>query len=194
MGEELMLRFDDLTREERYYSATILPHLFAYNNFSGLNIFEKTLKAKNLISTLSTINNEIQIVSEIYPERDLPYYKIEIHESAFEKKMKSQSKPDLLIITNESLYLFECKVFMNESEYKLHQQIMRQKYIFDIIEKTTHHQFTNKLHFLILPFEYDIADCLVITWESIYSILAEVIPNHDYFFQRLKSGILRIKM
>lgn len=189
-----MLRFDDLTREERYYSATILPYLFAYNNFSGLSIFEKALIAKNLISKMSTINNEIQIVSEIYPERDLPYYKIEIHESAFERKMKAQSKPDLLIISNESLYLIECKVFMNESEYKLHQQILRQKYIFDIIEKTTQHQFTNKVHFLILPYEYDVADCVVITWESIYSIFEEVIPNQDYFFQRLKSAITRIKL
>lgn len=186
-----MLRFDDLTREERYYSATILPYLFAYNNFFGLNIFEKTLKSKNLISTLSTINNEIQLISEIYLERDLPYYKIEIHNSAFDKKIKS-SKPDLLILTNESLYLIECKAFNNDSEYQLHQQILRQKYIIDIIKKTTQHHFTNIIHFLILPYEYEIDDCIVITWESIYSIFEEVIPNHDYFFQRLKSLITRL--
>lgn len=193
MGEEIMLRFDDLTREERYYSATILPYLLAYNDFLGLKFFEKALKSKNLISSLSTINNEIQIVSEIYPERDLPYYKIDIHESAFAQKIKP-SKPDLLIISNESLYLIECKVFTVESEYELHQQILRQKYIIDIIEKTTQHQFVNKLHLLILPYEYEVDDCVVITWESIYSIFEEVIPNHDYFFQRLKSAIIRIKL
>lgn len=194
MGENALIRFDDLTREERYYSATILPYLFAYNNFKGLSSFEEFLKSENLISTLSSINNSIQILTEIYIERDLPYYKIEIPASSFEKKLSVQSKPDILILSDQSLYIFECKVFMNESEYKLHQQILRQKYVFDIIQNTTQHSFINKLHLLVLPYEYDIADCVVITWEKLYSILSAVIPQNDYFLMRLESAIQRIKI
>lgn len=194
MGENALIRFDDLTREERYYSATILPYLLAYNKFQGLTVFEEYLKSINLISTTSVIDSSIQILTEIYIERDLPYYKIEIPASSFEKKLSVQSKPDILIITEQALYIFECKVFMNESEYKLHQQILKQKYVFDIIQNTAQHQFINKLHLLILPYEYDISDCKVITWEKLYSILESVIPKDDYFLMRLESAIQRIKL
>lgn len=194
MGENELIRFDDLTREERYYSATILPYLLAYNKFQGLTVFEEYLKSRNLISTLSVINNSIQILTEIYIERDLSYYKIEIPSSSFEKKMKVQSKPDLLILSEQSLYIFECKAFMNESEYSLHQQILKQKYIFDIIQNTTQQSFSNKLHLLILPYEYDIPDCVVITWDKLYEILSKAIPKDDYFLMRLESAISRIKI
>ena len=137
MGETLLIRFDDLTREERYYSATILPYLFAYNNFRGLTAFEEFLKSENLINTLSDIDENIQLLTEVLLERDLPYYKIEIPAKSFDKKLGVQSKPDILVISNQSLYIFECKVFMRESEYKLHQQILKQKYVFDIIQNTT---------------------------------------------------------
>jgi hypothetical protein len=192
MGKNQMIRFDDLTRVEEYYSATILPYLFAYNNFSGLAAFEQELLSQNLISTLSSINNDIQIITEIYVERDLPYYKIEIPSSAFEKKLGVQSKPDILILTNESIYIFECKVFMKESEYSLHKQILRQKYIFDIIEKTTQHSFKNKLHILLIPYEYDIADCVVFTLVKLYDIIEKVVPKNNYFLQRLKGALNRL--
>ncbi len=187
-----MIRFDDLTREERYYSATILPHLFAYNNFSGLTAFESELLVKKLIPELSTIDDNIQILSEVYIERDLPHYRIEIPATSFINKRGKQIKPDLLILTNHSIYLFECKVFTNESEYQLHNQILNQKYVFDIIENTTRHQFINKLHFLILPYEYDILDCVVFTWQKIYEIVKAAIPSNDYFLKRLEGALNRL--
>ena len=186
-----MIRFDDLTREERYYSATILPYLFSYNNFAGLISFEKDLLLMGLIQQLSTINDNIQIISEVYIERDLPYYNIEIPSQAFRRKMGSQSKPDLLIVSDESLYLIECKAFTHESEYQLHQQILKQKYIFDIIEELTLHSFSNKLHILMIPYEYDIPDCVVFTWKRIYDIMCKVIPGTDYFLKRLEGALKR---
>lgn len=194
MGEDALIRFDDLTREERYYSATILPYLFAYNKFQGLTAFEKYLISENLSSTLSVINESIQILSEIFIERDLPYYNIEIPASSFEKKLRVQSKPDLLITSEQSLYLFECKMFTNDSEYKLHQQILQQKYILDIIKNTSSHSFINEIHFLILPYEYDVPDCSVITWEKLYSVFSAIVPKEDYFFKRLESVISRVKL
>jgi len=188
-----LIRFDDLSREERYYSATILPYLLAYNKFQGLSAFEAYLKSRNIISDISVNNKNIQLLSEIYLERDLPYYKIEIPPSSFDKKMKVQCKPDLLLLSDQSLYIFECKVFLNESEYSLHQQILRQKYIFDIIQNTTNNTFINKLHLLIIPYEYDIPDCTVLIWEEIYSVFINVIPNDDYFLKRLESAVSRIK-
>jgi hypothetical protein len=106
--------------------------------------------------------------------------------------MGVQAKPDLMILSQESIYIFECKVFMNESEYKLHQQILKQKYVFDIVENTTRQTFINKLHILILPYEYDIEDCVVFTWKEIFEILKPIVPAEDYFINRLKSAIYRL--
>ena len=193
MGKDSVIRFDDITREERYYSATILPYLLAYNNFSGLASFEKELLDTGLIREVSGDYESVQLIAEVSLERDLSFTKIEIPSSAFEKKLDKQTKPDLLIITDKSLYVIECKVFMNESEYKLHRQILEQKYIFEIIEKVTQHHFVNKQHILMIPFEYDIPDCVVITWSRMFELFKEIVPNGDYFLQRLEGVVKRFK-
>lgn len=139
-----MIRFDDISREERYFSATILPYLFAYKNFSGLRTFENKLFEERIIQSPSLVYKNVQLISEVSLERDLPFAKIAIPSSAFKRKLKRQTKPDLMVITNESLYLMECKVFMNESEFKLHRQILEQKYILDIVEQVTEYAFENQ--------------------------------------------------
>lgn len=179
-------------REERYYTATILPYLFAFNNFSGLLAFESALYEKGLLMHPAQIHPDIQLMTEVYLERDLPYYKIQIPSKSFDKKLSAQTKPDLLIINGKNLYLFECKFFTNDHEYKLHEQIMKQKYIFDIVENTSEVNFEVKIHFLVLPYEYSVSDCTVITWKKIYEIFQEIIPENDYFMQRLKNAIGRV--
>lgn len=188
-----MIRFDDLTREERYYSATILPYLFAFNRFEGLKIFEEYLM-KNYSDKIEIESDvsQIQLLSEIFLDRDLPYYKIPIPPTAFQHKSSKQSKPDLLILTSKSLYLFECKVFTNSSEYDLHSQIMNQKYVLDIVESVSELKFSTKIHFLVLPYRYDILDCFVITWDELFKLFGTLISKDDYFFQRLKKMIQRL--
>lgn len=188
-----MIRFDDLIREERYYSATILPYLFAFNKFEGLKIFEEYL-FKNYSNKIEIESNvlQIQLLSEVFLDRDLPYYKIPIPPVAFQYKSSKQSKPDLLILTSKSLYLFECKVFTNSSEYELHSQIMNQKYVLDIVESLSELKFSTKIHFLVLPYKYDILDCFVITWEELFELFGTLIPKEDYFFQRLENMIKRL--
>ncbi|HMQ69812.1 MAG TPA: hypothetical protein PKA90_12630 [Ignavibacteria bacterium] len=194
MGEKIrLIRFDDITREERYYSATILPYLFAYNDFQGLKIFEEHFKNNGYPGLIAEKDlSNIQILSEVFLERDLPFYKIDIPTTAFQYKNSIQSKPDLLILTNNSLYLFECKVFMKCSEYKLHKQIMDQKYVIDIVESVANQIYETKIHFLILPYKYDVEDCIVITWKEILDLFKDIIPEKDYFVQRLEKMIVRL--
>lgn len=187
-----MIRFDDLTREEQYFSATILPHLLVMNDFAGLSAFENLLINKGVLEARSIIDSDIQIVSEPFLERDLSYYKIDIQPSAFRNKMGAQPKPDLMILTSVSIYLFECKVFTNDSEYKLYEQIKKQKYLFDVIEGVTNHKFQNKLHLLLLPYDYTVTDTLVITWKEVYGELLKVTPSKDYFLQKLEKMISRV--
>lgn len=193
MGEKSVIRFDDITREERYYSATILPYLLSYNNFSGLASFEKELLDNGFISEVSGEYDNVQLITEVSLERDLSFAKIEIPSSAFEKKLDKQTKPDLLIITDKSFYVIECKVFLNESEYKLHRQILEQKYILDIVENVAQRNFINKQHILMIPFEYDIPDCAVITWERMFDVFKEVVPNGNYFLMRLEAALRRLR-
>ena len=188
-----MIRFDDLTREERYYSATILPYLLAFDGFQGLQVFEQYL-AKTLFQQIipETDLSQIQLLSEVFLERDLPYYHITIPSAGFEKKKSTQSKPDLLILTSRSMYLFECKVFSAGSEYQLHDQILKQKYVFDIVESVDGRRFENKIHFLVLPHRYDIPDCVVLTWGELNELFNNIIPADDYFIRRLDSLIGRL--
>lgn len=187
-----MFRYDDFSREERYFSATILPALLVFNNFSGLQKLEEFLYENGILNRQSLLDESVQVLSEPYLERDLPKYNISIPEKSFAKKLKKQVKPDLLIMTNTVMYLWECKFFNNESEYSLHSQILGQKYIFDIVNNTCGCVIEEKIHLLVLPYKYDIPDCHVITWNELYSTFAKVIPERYYFLERLKKGIERL--
>jgi hypothetical protein len=188
-----MIRFDDLTREERYYSATMLPYLLAFDRFRGLNIFEQYLAQNVLPRVLPESDpSQVQLLTEVFLDRDLPYYGIPIPAVAFESKRSTQSKPDLLILTSKSLYLFECKVFAPGSEYQLHDQIMKQKYVLDIVESVVGHAFDNKVHFLVLPHKYDIPDCVVLTWGELFDLFSPILPGDDYFIQRFGTMIRRL--
>jgi hypothetical protein len=188
-----LIRFDDLTREERYYSATILPYLFAYNNFQGLKVFEEYLSKNGFPDLIPEEDlSKIQILSEVFLDRDLPFYNIDIPPVAFQKKNLKQSKPDLLILTGSSLYLFECKVFTKCSEYELHKQIMDQKYMIDIVESVSGQVYKTKIHFLVLPYKFDVEDCIVITWKEILNIFEGIFSEKDYFVQRLEKMISRL--
>ena len=81
-----MFRFDNYSRDEKLFSATILPYLFLYKDFEGLKCFLKMLNKKITALNIPLINLEnfskeiktIQIIPEANIDRDLSYYKIDI--------------------------------------------------------------------------------------------------------------------
>lgn len=187
----MKLRYDDLCREERFFSATILPYLLSYNNFSGFKPVEYLLSSMNLLEICDKVPDDIQLVTEIYLERDLSYYKIQIPSESFERKGRTQRKPDIMIIWNNTLILCECKFFTNDSEYKLLEQLKEQAYVIDIIKNTYGIKFSNVIHLLIIPYDYVVRGFPVLTWSALYDCFKTVIPEDDYFMKRLKSGISR---
>jgi len=196
-----MIRFDDLTREERYFSATILPHLLSYNNFNGLKLlFEflnKKIFSKNnvCIDTNEFQKNlsSLQIITEPDLERDLSFYKISIPSECFTNDKSKRSKPDLLIIYEQWALIFEVKLFSKFSEYSLNEQMLEQTYILDIIKNMSNDKIKNVRQIAICPYEYTLESFDLITWEEIYNIYSSVIPEDDYFYKRLNSAIERYK-
>jgi hypothetical protein len=90
------------------------------------------------------------------------------------------------------MYLFECKVFAPGSEYQLHDQILKQKYVFDIVESVTGQTFKTKIHLLVLPHKYDIQDCVVLTWKELFELFSTIVQGNDYFMQRFEALIKRL--
>lgn len=194
-----MLRIDDLNREERYFSATILPYLLAYNNFSGLKVFLEFINLKFLSNSDLNINlnsfkdniSSLQLITEPYLERDLSYNKFPIPSESFERKGNKQSKPDLLIIYDNWALLFEAKLFSSFNEFSLEEQMKNQTYILDIVKNISENNISDFLQIAICPYDYSLKSFGLITWKEIYDILNKVIPENDYFLNRLKSAISR---
>ncbi|MCX6158796.1 MAG: hypothetical protein NTY74_12530 [Ignavibacteriae bacterium] len=195
-----MLRFDDLIREERYFSATILPYLLSYDDFNGLKVFfeylnKKTLSVNNNDISVSDFQNSLsslQLITEPNVERDLSHYKIEIPSESFSKKKLKQSKPDLLIIYESWALLFEIKLFSKYSEYSLNEQMLEQSYILDIVTNLSEGIITNIKQIAICPYDYVLKSFELITWKEIYDIYRNIIPDDNYFYKRLDSAISRI--
>jgi len=194
-----MFRFDDHCREERYFSATILPYLMAYENFTGLKAFLSYINDKYLSLTdakidLSNFDENIknmQMITEPALERDLPYYKIPIPTESFGRKKDKQSKPDILIIFNGWVILIEAKYFTSYNPYGLYMQMDQQSYVLDIVKTMSEEKIINGIQLAICPIHDYLKEFSVITWEEIYNIMRTIIPKDNYFMKRLKNSITR---
>ena len=195
-----MIRFDDLNREERYFSATILPYLLSYDNFKGLKVFFEYINKKYLSNNDNQINitdfqnnlSSLQLITEPNLERDLSYYKITIPSESFSAKKIKQSKPDLLIIYANWALLFEVKLFSKFSEFSLNEQMLEQTYVLEIAKNVSENKITNVLQIAICPYDYVLKSFDLITWKEIYDIYRTIIPEDNYFYKRLDSAIKRI--
>ncbi len=195
-----MIRFDDIIREERYYSATIFPYLLSYDNFNGLKVFFEYLNKKYLSNTDNQINitdfqkslHSLQLITEPYLERDLSFYKIVIPSESFSKKKTKQSKPDLLILYESWALLFEIKLFSKFSEFCLNEQMLEQSYVLDIVNNLSEGKITSIKQIAICPYDCELKSFELITWKEIYDIFRNIIPEDNYFYKRLESAIRRI--
>ena len=194
-----MFRFYDHCREERYFSATILPYLMAYENFTGLKAFLCYINNKYLSMTeanidLSNFDNDIkniQLITEPALERDLPCYGISIPKECFIRKKGKQSKLDILIIFNGWVILIEAKYFTSYNPHDLSRQMDQQSYVLDIVQAMNKNEITNCIQLAISPVHESLREFSVLTWEDIYKVMMTIIPGKNYFMQRLKNSIHR---
>lgn len=191
------MRFDDITRVEKYFSATVLPYLFAFNNFEGLNVFFELLNLKSQAINSKTINisefksniSSIQLLTEPSIERDLSYYRIVIPSAFYSRKQAVTSVPDILIIYSNWIVLVECKFFLSYSPHSLYEQMQKQAYLMDIISGLLSTNITNSFHVGITPYGENLKEFFSLSWREVYDKMATVIPEDDYFLNRLGNAV-----
>ncbi|GAB1350042.1 hypothetical protein MASR1M107_22570 [Ignavibacteriales bacterium] len=194
------MRFDDITRVEKYFSATVLPNLLYHNNFEGLKFFLQLLNSKLILPSVEKIDvsdfeekmQSIQLLTEVYLERDLSYYKIKIAPESFRRKPSKTSIPDLLIIYNDWVILIEAKCFLSASSRSLYEQMQQQSYILDIIQNTILGTNLRTLQVCISPYNENLREFISLSWQEVYNKFTELIPEGHYFLNRLKSAVDRI--
>jgi len=198
-----MLRYDYYSRDEKHFSAMVLPYLFMYENFLGLKSFLKLINTKMIdradlvkkqklipLDQFSKKTDTIQIVPELHIERDLSKKKIDIPPDCFKnKRSNAQSVPDLLIIYSEWAILIEVKFFTSFSGISVYDQMIKQQYILDIIKSLSNGKIENTIQIAITPLDINIRDYILIQWEEIYNQLKPVVQNNDYVLTCLKNVI-----
>lgn len=194
------MRFDEIARTEKYYSGTVLPNLLFYNNFDGLKICLELLNAKLQINSSDLIDlsdfeskiDTIQLVTELYLERDLSYGKIPIPSELFVRKLKKTSVPDILVIYSDWAILIEAKLFMSYSPRELYEQMQKQTYLLDIIGGIMPQATIKTLQVGINPYGENLREFISLSWQEVYEKFNSVIPEDHYFLRRLASAVERV--
>lgn len=194
------MRFDEIARTEKYYSGTVLSNLLFYNNFDGLKICLELLNAKLQINSSDLIDlsdfeskiDTIQLVTELYLERDLSYGKIPIPSDLFVRKLKKTSVPDILVIYSDWAILIEAKLFLSYSPRELYEQMQKQTYLLDIIGGIMPQAKIKTLQVGINPYGENLREFISLSWQEVYEKFNSVIPEDHYFLRRLASAVERV--
>lgn len=194
------MRFDDLTRVEKYYSATVLPGLLAHDNFQGLKTFLELLNSKLKLKSSQVVDltgfeeniDSIQLITEVNLERDVVFYKIDIPSNLFERKQLRTSVPDILIIFPDWVMLIEAKFFLSFSSHQLYEQMQKQTYLLDIICGLYGDEKMNKVQLSISPYGENLREFISISWQEVFDALKAVVPPCNYFLKRLENAVSRV--
>jgi hypothetical protein len=194
------MRFDDITRVEKYFSATVMPNLLHYNNFEGLKGFLELLNSKLQklsfnkfdLSDFESKISSIQLLTEVYLERDLSYYKKQIPSELFQRKPAKTSVPDILIIYSEWAVLIEAKFFLSYSPRGLYEQMQNQTYLLDIIAGMMPGSEVKTLQVGINPYGENLKEFISLSWQEVYDNFSKLIPLEHYFLHRLKKAVDRV--
>ncbi len=194
------MRFDNLTRDEKYFSATVLPGLLAYDNFQGLKTFLELLNSKLKLTSSPVIDltgfvgrtDSIQLITEANLERDVVYYKIDIPSHLFERKQHRTSIPDILVVFSDWVILIEAKFFMSFSSHQLYEQMQKQTYLLDIICGLFGNMNMNKVQLSISPYGENLREFISLSWQEVFDALQAVIPPSNYFLKRLENAVSRV--
>ena len=211
---ENSVRFDDLVRTERYFTATLLPLLLFHNNLEGVRWFvaelvEKATREHNKDGkqgpkgTPKYDFKDVEVITEFHIARDLnfahlPLFKVSGAESEeVEAKITAHNvlaAPDVVIVAGEELVVCEGKFFLFFSDSDvddLNEQLGLQR-------RQVRHLFVSRpirayRHVAILPFKPKTAvDAdIVITWDEIGNLAEKVMGSNHYVTDRLRKAVKR---
>lgn len=168
--------FQDVARSERYFTATLLPHLLMANGFEGADILLRHV-FKN---TNFKPDDEFEIVTELDPLRDA---------SVVNNFIKDQFKehgriavPDVFIRRGNYILIIEAKFFTLPYWEDLEYQVGEQKRAFDMVRKETNYVNSTIEYCLLLvkaPDGVKNNSIFTLTWDEILNLLETNLTSSD---------------
>jgi hypothetical protein len=192
MKEIKHYKFSEVARAERFFTATILSHIFMANYFEGLKSLMRTVYKDKI----NEQNSDFELVSELDPLRDGSVYDSDV------KKIFSEfgrlAVPDLFLRWGKQCIVIEAKFFTDPAEEEIAQQIKDQKEAIERIKRFTHYNDSD-IKFIALTVNKSTDSTLkangitCMTWQDILDITDKISKTSDiqYCINILRSSINR---
>lgn len=187
--------FQDVVRAERYFTATLLPHLLMGNDFEGIKYLFRYL--------FSTINFEestdFEIVTELDPIRDASLINKDIQ--LLFKDHGRVAVPDLFIRWGAYIIVIEAKFFTLPYWDDLEYQVNEQKRAIELVINNTNYDINKFMYCLLLiekPTGMNKTSIRIITWDEIIKMMESKMSHNisadfRYSFDIIKHSIVRAK-
>ncbi len=186
--------FHDVARSERYFTATLLPHLLMADGFRGIKLLFKYIFDDKINEP-----DDFEIVTELDPVRDGSVYN-----SNIKKIFKESGRiavPDIFIRWGMRILAIEAKFFTQPTADELNEQIKLQWDALSAIISSTHYDLEN-IHQCLLIINEPIgkidSQIKILTWSEILDLLTshnmDLLSNDNkYAFDILRNSIKRAK-
>ena len=201
------VRFDDLVRSERYFTATLLPAVLFHDDLQGLKLFVDLVEEKATgLHNRSGIQEpkgateydfqDAEVITEFHIARDLKAADLHLgaNVASAEGESERRDAPDLVIVAGRGLVVCEGKFFSNFNWLDFQNQLSSQR---SQVSHLLRHrpQIDAYRHVAIVPenppTDTEIGADAVLTWDDIRVLADELMgPNH-YVTARLRNAVKR---
>jgi hypothetical protein len=201
------IRIDDSCRTERYYTATLLPHILFHESFAGLRAFlcllvDKQIPAVDAETHASVPFNgrgpltNIELITEVALVRDAKFYASWIEGlKDIEWKEAEELRPDLVVVADDLLVVLEAKFFLGSTSQKqIRKQLLDQR---EVIRKVylrfPGYRFRRYCHLFLSvtpPTSAEAVGCQgLLSWADIRALAEQVLGGEHYVTQRLTRAL-----
>ncbi|MBP7678787.1 MAG: hypothetical protein KA096_00015 [Bacteroidales bacterium] len=166
--------FQDVARAERYFTATLLPHLLMINNFEGVKILFRHVYNDNNLSE----PDDFEIVTELDPVRDGSVYNDDVRK--IYKELGRIAVPDLFIRWGKRILAIEAKFFTEPTSDELQDQLKLQWDALSAIIAQTNYDPSNIQQCLLLinaPKDKLSPNIIILTWDEVVGLFDKYSTN-----------------
>lgn len=159
--------FQEVARAERYYTATLLPHLLMADEFKGTKLLFKYIFGDKFNEI-----DDFEIVTELDPVRDGSLYNDEIRKIF--RESGRIAVPDIFIRWGTKVLAIEAKFFTQPSADELQDQLKLQWDALSAIISTTNYTLKNIHQCLLMinvPDNKIDSKIKILTWSQILDLL-----------------------
>jgi hypothetical protein len=200
------MRFDDLVRSERYFTATLLPAVLFHKNLDGVRSFTDLVEQKatternqsgERVEPKGTVNydfQDVEVITEFHIARDLKFARLppeDANAEASEEDEPKKDAPDVVIVAGLELVVCEGKFFSDFTVQELNKQLCSQRVQVKLLFGKR--QIRAYRHVAIVPFvpTIEIDADVVLTWNDIRNLAETLLGKDHYVTVRLRKAVER---